>query len=176
MFIFRINYYFIILFLTLLFINSCNQFDTTNSKIIIDNTISKPILSNKNIIVNKINKEKNSIILNEKNNIKQKHIFVPNDKSKITKKNLNLLDGIASNVINENDVVFEFRNERLLQGRETSNPNLKKKINKALTAVFKMLKKNPGLDNQNLNLKNEKNINHSIDYSLKLKNIPNIVV
>ena len=176
MFIFRINYCFIILFLTLLFINSCNQSDTTNSKIIIDNTISKSIFSNKNIIVNKINKEKNSIILNEKNNIKQKYIFVPNDKKKITKKNLNLLDGIASNIINENDVVFEFRNERLLQGRETSNPNLKKKTNKALTAVFKMLKRNPSLENQNLNLKNEKNINHSIDYSLKLKNIPNIVV
>ena len=58
MFIFRINYYFIILFLTLLFINSCNQSDTTNIAIIIDNTISKPILTNKNIIVNKINKEK----------------------------------------------------------------------------------------------------------------------
>ena len=164
------------LFLTLLFIHSCNQSDTTNSKIIIDNTISKPILKNKKIIVAKINKKKNSIILNRKKNIKQKHIFVNNNKSKITKKNLNLLDGIASNVINENDVVFEFRSERLLQGRETANPNLKKKTNKALTAVFKMLKRNPSLENQNLNLKNEKNINHTIDYSLKLKNIPNIVV
>ena len=28
---------------------------------------------------------------------------------------------------NENDVVFEFRNERLLEGRELSNQNLKKK-------------------------------------------------
>ena len=82
MFIFRKNYYFIMLFLTLLFINSCNQSDTTNSKIIIDNTISKSIFSNKNIIVNKINKEKNSIILNEKNNIKQKYIFVPMIKAK----------------------------------------------------------------------------------------------
>ena len=61
------------------------------------------------------------------------------------------------NVINENDVVFEFRNERLLEGRELSNQNLKKKTNKALTAVFKMLKSNPSLENQNLNLKNEKN-------------------
>ena len=113
MFIFRINSYFIILFLTLLFINSCNYSSTTNSKIIIDNTMSKPILSNKNIIVNKINKEKNSKILNEKNNIKQKYIFVPNDKSKITKKKINLLDGIATNVINENDVVFEFRNDSI---------------------------------------------------------------
>ena len=148
MFIFRINYNFIILFLTLLFLNSCNQSDIINSKIIIDNTISKSILTNKKIIVNQINK---------KNDIKLK--------KKIITKKLNLLDGIASNVINENDVVFEFRNERRLQGRE--NLKLNKKTNKALTAVFKMLKRNPSLENQNLNLDSDKNINYSIDYSLK---------
>jgi hypothetical protein len=173
MFIFRINYCFIILFLTLLFINSCNQSDTTNSKIIIDNTISKPILINKKIIVNKKN---NSLILNAKNYIKKNDTFVKNENSKIIKNNLNLLYGKELNVKNENDVVFEFRNERLLEGRELSNQNLKKKTNKALTAVFKMLKSNPSLENQNLNLKNEENLNHSIDYSLKLNQFPNNIV
>ena len=85
-------------------------------------------------------------------------IFVPNDNSKVIQKNLNLLDDKALNVINESDVVFEFRSERLLQGRKISNLNRKKKTNKALTAVFKMLKLNPSLENQNLNLKNEKKI------------------
>ena len=119
MFVFQKNYYFVILFLTLLFINSCNQTDDANSKIIIDNTISKPIL---------INKKNNLIILNAKNNTKQNDIFVPNNNSKINKKKLNLLDGKALNVINENDVVFEFRSERLLQGREASNQNQKKHL------------------------------------------------
>ena len=152
MFVFQKKNYFIILFFTLLFINSCNQTDIVNSKIIIDNTISKPLLKNKKIIVNKKN---NSLILNAKKYIKKNDTFVKNENSKIIKNNLNLLYGKELNVKNENDVVFEFRNERLLEGRELSNQNLNKKTNKALTAVFKMLKINPSLENQNLNLKNE---------------------
>ena len=173
MFVFQKKNYFIILFFTLLFINSCNQTDIVNSKIIIDNTISKPLLTNKKIIVNKKN---NSLILNAKKYIKKNDAFVKNENSKIIKNNLNLLYGKELNVKNENDVVFEFRNERLLEGRELSNQNLKKKTNKALTAVFKMLKSNPSLENQNLNLKNEENLNHSIDYSLKLNQFPNNIV
>ena len=173
MFVFQKKNYFIILFFTLLFINSCNQTDIVNSKIIIDNTISKPLLTNKKIIVNKKN---NSLILNAKKYIKKNDTFVKNENSKIIKNNLNLLYGKELNVKNENDVVFEFRNERLLEGRELSNQNLKKKTNKALTAVFKMLKSNPSLENQNLNLKNEDNLNHSIDYSLKLNQFPNNIV
>ena len=173
MFVFQKKNYFIILFFTLLFINSCNQTDIVNSKTIIDNTISKPLLTNKKIIVNKKN---NSLILNAKKYIKKNDTFVKNENSKIIKNNLNLLYGKELNVKNENDVVFEFRNERLLEGRELSNQNLKKKTNKALTAVFKMLKSNPSLENQNLNLKNEENLNHSIDYSLKLNQFPNNIV
>ena len=173
MFVFQKKNYFIILFFTLLFINSCNQIDIVNSKIIIDNTISKPLLTNKKRIVNKKN---NSLILNAKKYIKKNDTFVKNENGKIIKNNLNLLYGKELNVKNENDVVFEFRNERLLEGRELSNQNLKKKTNKALTAVFKMLKSNPSLENQNLNLKNEENLNHSIDYSLKLNQFPNNIV
>ena len=173
MFVFQKKNYFIILFFTLLFINSCNQTDIVNSKIIIDNTISKPLLTNKKIIVNKKN---NLLILNAKKYIKKNDTFVKNENGKIIKNNLNLLYGKELNVKNENDVVFEFRNERLLEGRELSNQNLKKKTNKALTAVFKMLKSNPSLENQNLNLKNEENLNHSIDYSLKLNQFPNNIV
>ena len=173
MFVFQKKNYFIILFFTLLFINSCNQTDIVNSKIIIDNTISKPLLTNKKIIVNKKN---NSLILNAKKYIKKNDTFVKNENSKIIKNNLNLLYGKELNVKNENDVVFEFRNERLLEGRELSNQNLKKKTNKALTAVFKMLKSNPSLENQNLNLKNEDNLNYSIDYSLKLNQFSNNIV
>ena len=53
----------------------------------------------------------------------------------------------------KNDVVFEFRNERLLQGRDKLKVTQKSKANKALSAVFKMLNQNLSLDNKNLNLK-----------------------
>ena len=175
MFIFKINYYFIILCFTFIFIISCNQTDITNSNIIIDNTIRKPILINKNIIANQIIKKKNFKIINEKSNVKFKKFLKTNDNSKIIKKKLNLLDSIASNTINENDVVFEFRNERLLQGREALDTNMKAK--KALTAVFKMLKRNPSLENSNLNLQNNLTKSSSIDYLLNSrKNAANIVV
>ena len=103
MFVFQKKNYFIILFFTLLFINSCNQTDIVNSKIIIDNTISKPLLTNKKIIVNKKN---NSLILNAKKYIKKNDTFVKNENSKIIKNNLNLLYGKELNVKNENNVVL----------------------------------------------------------------------
>ena len=171
MFNFKINCNFIILFLVLLFISGCNQFDIINPNINISNTISKSKLKNKKIIVNQIKEQKNSIVINRKNKIKLK------EKNKITKEKLSLLDSIASNEINENDVIFEFSNERLLQGREALNQKAEIKTKKALTAVFKMLKRNSSIENHNLNLKNDKNIKYLIDYSLKSKKLlTNIVV
>ena len=173
MFILRRNYNFIILFLLILFINSCNQSDIVNSKLIIYDNISNPKVTNKKIIVNQINKKEKSLAVNSKIDENTKEIFISNETSKIIKKKLNLIDGIASNVINENNVVFEFRNETLLQGRDNSDLISNKKRKKALTAVFKMFKTNPSLENYNLNLKNNKNINFSIDYSLKSTGLDN---
>ena len=53
----------------------------------------------------------------------------------------------------DNDVIFEFRNERLLHGRDKSKLIEKEKTTKALSAVYKMLKQNLSSDNVNLNLK-----------------------
>ena len=164
MFIFRINHNFIVLLVTILIINSCTQSNSINPNVIINNSTSKSTLTNKIIIVNKKNK------VNDNKN------FIVNNTSQITKKKLNLLDGIASNIINENDVVFEFRNERLLQGREVKKFTPNKKRKKALIAVFKMLKRSSSLENQSLSFENEENIEYSIDYSLNSKKTSNNIV
>ena len=108
----------------------------TSEKLILENEIStiiskedKSVSNNKKFF--KDQKFKSEVILNrEESIIKQKH----------------------------NDVIFEFRNERLLQGRDNFTPNNKTK--KALSAVFKMLKQNLNSDNDNLKL------NHNSEISL----------
>ena len=104
------------------------------------NTTEKIVVENK--ISTKLSK-KNNESSNNKNFTKNKII-----KSKIT---LNVKELHSKK--NENNVVFEFRNERLLQGRDKLKVTQKSKANKALSAVFKMLKQNLSLDNNNLNLK-----------------------
>ena len=114
-------------------INGCQN---TKQKLILENKIStaiakkdKSVINNKKISKDKIFKSK--IILNKKENtIKQKN----------------------------NDVIFEFRNERLLQGRDKSKFTEKTKTKKALSAVFKMLEQNLSLNNDNLNLNNSSEI------------------
>ena len=70
------------------------------------------------------------------------------------KKKINIPESIASKKVIDNDVVFEFKNERMLQGRIPQESKIDKKTNKALTAVFKMLKQNLNSSSINLNLNN----------------------
>ena len=108
-------------------INGCQN---NTEKLILENKIStaipkknQPVLDIKKYSIDKVSKSK--IILNKKENkIKQKH----------------------------NDVIFEFRNERLLQGRDKVKFTEKIKTKKALSAVFKMLEQNLGSTNDNLDL------------------------
>ena len=100
-------------------------------KLILENKISttipqknQSVLDNKKFSIDKVSKSK--INLNKKENkIKQK----------------------------DNYVIFEFKNERLLQGRDKPKFTEKTKTKKALSAVFKMLEQNLSLSNDNLNLK-----------------------
>ncbi|MFL2831029.1 MAG: hypothetical protein ACJZ80_06725 [Candidatus Puniceispirillales bacterium] len=103
----------------------------TTEKIVVENKISTELSKKDNASSNNKNFSKNKII-----------------KSEITL-NVKKLEPKQ----NENDVVFEFRNERLLQGRDKLKVTEKSKANQALSAVFKMLKQNLSLDNNNLNLK-----------------------
>ena len=99
-------------------------------KLILENKISttipqknQSVLDNKKFSIDKVSKSK--INLNKKENkIKQK----------------------------DNHVIFEFKNERLLQGRDKPKFTEKTKTKKALSAVFKMLEQNLSLSNDNLNL------------------------
>ena len=92
MFKFRINHNIIILLFILLFINSCGISKKTDSKIIIDNSISKQIQKNNHKVENKSNK-----------------IIIKSLDRKLSNTKLN----------NQTGVFFEFSNERILQGTET---------------------------------------------------------
>ena len=145
----------VIIFLcTILMINGCNN---QNKKIIVTNYETIQTTKNLNII-NPTAKFPNQ-----------------NVTDKILKKELLSDDNNESNKLSDNNnVVFEFRNERLLQGRNINNLEDKKKTKLALSAVQKMFKKNLSTNNINLNLKDNEKIstlsryiyetNENVDY------------
>ncbi len=157
---FRIKYSFFLLLIILIFINACNSTQTLKPKLTNKNVMSK----NKNVTVNTT--IKNFLIKNDNN-------YNLNPDSKITKKKLDLLNKQVSNTLDNNNVTFEFRNERLMQGREPLN----QKTKTALTAVFKMLKKTPNVGSKNLNLNetltdnNHSVINYSLNFYKKSNDI-----
>ena len=57
-----------------------------------------------------------------------------------------------------NNIIFEFKNERLLQGRNISNNIKEEKTRLALSAVQKMFKKNLSSSDSEINLKSNDNI------------------
>ena len=114
----------IILFCIFLIVNACNQ---TTTKIIVEK--QNP---------NKLIKDKN------------KNYYA----GKLVNNKFGTSKNTTLNQLNDNDVVFEFRNERLLEGKDIKKPLQNKKTSKALSAVFKMLKQNLSLDTTNLNLNN----------------------
>ena len=139
----------IIILCILLMINACND---ENSKLIIEN-------NNKAEKINKVFVKKNSL---------KKEVL----RNKITEKNNVKLRE------KNNNIIFEFKNERLLQGRNISN-NKEKKTRLALSAVQKMFKKNLSSSNNEINLKNNDNISTLDRYNFeksKAINYQNIIV
>ena len=138
----------------LLLINGCNK---ENNKLIIEN---------KNIEI--IHNEPDQLPIKKnyiKKEVKKNKIFV--DKKVLPKYEKN------------NSVIFEFRNERLLQGRNISNKVEEKKAELALSALKKMFKKNVSSNNNTLNLKQDKNISTLHRYISEIKtstNYQNIIV
>ena len=161
MFLNNFKHNLIIIFCILLMINGCNK---ENSKLIIENK-STPEKS-------KITKEKSKITNKafiNKNYSKKKVL-----KSTILKKNIEIPKEQQTS-----DIIFEFRNERLLQGRNISNNVEDKKTRLALSAVQKMFKKNLSSSDTELNLKNNENIstfNRYMFESNKTINYQNIIV
>ncbi len=150
MFFYNIKHNLIIILCTLLMINGCND---ENSKLIIEN----------NDIAEKTNKP-----FFNKNDLKKEVLI-----NKITEKN-----NIKLKEENDN-IIFEFRNERLLQGRNISDNIKIEKTRLALSAVQKMFKKNLSSSDNEINLKNNDNISTLDRYNLeKSKSISyrNIIV
>ena len=76
--------------------------------------------------------------------------------NKISKKEITSNDDNVSKKLN-NNVVFEFRNERLLQGRNVAKNIEQKKSKEAISAVLKMFKKNLSSNSNELQLEHNDN-------------------
>ena len=131
---YNIKHNLIMIFCILLMINGCND---ENSKLIIEN--------NKTEERKKLSKQ-NKSFFNKKNLKKEvlKSKRVETNKTKLKEKN--------------NNVIFEFRNEILLQGRDNPDNIFEKKKKLALSAVQKMFKKNLSYNDTELNLINNNNL------------------
>ena len=128
----------------LLLINGCNK---ENKKLIIEN---------KNIEI--INNKPEQLPI-KKNYIKKE---VQKDKILVDKE-------ILPKHEKDNNVIFEFRNERLLQGRNISNKIEEKKAELALSALKKMFKKNVSSNNNILNLNQDKYVSILHRYISEIK-------
>ena len=157
----KIKYDFFLLLILLIFVSSCNSTQNIKTKLINQDIISKNKKTSLNTII-----KKNISKVYQNNYL--------NTESKVIKKNLDLLNTLKLDNLNSSDVIFEFRNERLLEGRADFNKKVNEKTNTALTAVFKMLKKNPSLESKNLNLTDDLNdkskniINYTLNFDEKL--------
>ena len=143
----NIKHNLVIIFCILFSINGCNE---EKSKLIIENnhTVEKKIKSNE--------------IFFKKNNVKKKELRNEIKESNNTPKEKK-----------NNNIIFEFRNERLLQGRNVSNNIEEEKTRLALSAVQKMFKKNLSSSDIELNLKNDDNISTLNRYILETNNTIN---
>ena len=143
MFFNNIKHNLIIIICILLMINGCND---ENIKLIIEN--------NKIEETKKPNNQ-NKLFFN-KNNLKRevlKSKRVKTNNTKLKEKN--------------NSIIFEFRNETLLQGRDNHGNIVEKKKKLALSAVQKMFKKNLSYNDTELNLINNNNVSLLNRYSFE---------
>ena len=142
----------IILFCILLMMNGCNN----KTKLIVE-TNNIPEKSKET----KETKEENKLFVKKhhlKKKILKKTVFKENNTKNIEKKN--------------NDIVFEFRNERLLQGRNFQQKIEGEKTQLALSAVQKMFKKNLSFNETELYLKSNDSISTLNRYIFEIdKNI-----
>ena len=71
---------------------------------------------------------------------------------------------VVENLNKNNNVIFEFRSEKLLQGRNFPKDLDSKQTEKALSAVLKMFKKNLSSKNPELNIKQNDNVSSFSGY------------
>ena len=148
MFFHNINQNIIIFLSIFLMINACQK---DNKKIVVDKS-------------NIINIKKNDYTpLNIKNFSKDKII-----KKEVISNNEN----VSINLKKNNNVIFEFRNERLLQGRDVQKNLLQKKTKKAVKAVLNMLKKNLSSNSTELQLEYDDGTTALNKYFFEISEVP----
>ena len=110
----KIKYDFFLLLILLIFVSSCNSTQNIKTRLINKDIISK-------------NKKTSLKTIIKKNISKVYQNNYLNTDTKVIKKNLDPLNTLKLNDLNSSDVIFEFRNERLLEGRDDFNKKVNEK-------------------------------------------------
>ena len=110
----KIKYDFFLLLILLIFVSSCNSTQNIKTRLINQDIISK-------------NKKTSLDITIKKNISKVYQNNYLNTDNKVIKKNLDPLNTLKLDNLNSSDVIFEFRNERLLEGRADFNKKVNEK-------------------------------------------------
>ncbi len=142
-----------------------------------NNKNKKIIVENKVVIETSENTDQLPLINKITNDKKTKEEVVSNVKK--TQKELATNNNIILKNSNNKNVVFEFRNERLLQGRNFPKNPEKKQSERALSAVLKMFKRNLSSNNTELYLKKNNNVSELNGYFFEKNEISmyeNIIV
>ena len=101
--------------------------------------------ANKKLVIESVKKEDSLV---EKKKVNKNF-----SKEEVLKQKITLKKSDPIPKKNDEKVTFEFRTERLLQGRNPESTSQKEKTNKAILAVTKMLKQNLSILNKNINIK-----------------------
>lgn len=135
------------------------------------------------LMINGCNDENNKLIIENNKKEETKKLNKPFLNKNILKKEVLKRNRAESNntELNEenNNIIFEFRNERLLQGRNNSENIIDKKKKLALSAVQKMFKKNLSYNDIELNLMSNDNVSLLNRYTFennKIIEYKNIIV
>ena len=143
------------IFLCILFTTyGCNK---ENKKIIVENKVIIETVKNRDTLP----------IINDISIAKKTQNEITKNKDSILKK------------LNNENVIFEFKSERLLQGRDHPKNLNKKQAEKALSAVLKMFKRNLSSNNPELYLKQNSNVSEFNTYVFEKNEISkyqNIIV
>ena len=142
-----------------------------------NNKNKKIIVENEVIIKTSENPDQLPLINKTTNDKETKEEVVKNDKK--TQEKLATNNNLTLKNLNNKNVIFEFRNERLLQGRNFQKKSEKKQSERALSAVLKMFKRNLSSNNTELYLKKNDNVSELSGYFFEKNEISryrNIIV
>ena len=142
-----------------------------------NNKNKKIIVENKVILETTKKPNKSPFINNISNHKKTQEEELTRDKKTLKETSEN--NNVIIKNSNKKNVIFEFRNERMLQGRNFPKNLDKKQTERALSAVLKMFKRNLSSNKTELNLKKNGNVSEFNGYFFEKNEISryqNIIV